>query len=447
MMKTKLLALALLMMVGCEKDKTAPEVETGGSGNSAPATPNETEQPVGDSDAGATAAAGAGGAAGSAGADAGASEAGAGGQGGAADREIRYGAYGYFPSNVTEAEAEKAYEAWKKSFVEDCGTSGLRVKADDPSETLAEGMAYGALLSASWGEQKTFDGLWKYYASAAQLSDAAKGIKSGLMGWRVWSDACAQSQVDAGVPGQSALDMAMALVIASCHWPDGDYLKSAERLIGSIKTNLTTKVADGVVLKTADDEDPACMRPGYFAPGYYRVFASVDEANAKFWNGMADDAYTFLSNAADPTTGLVPEWAPNSSAACGSENDFVGYDAIRTTWRVATDYAWFGESAAKTWLKKQLTWFDGEVGAAQLGALHNGFGTDGTDLVGAKGEANSGYVGALAAGTLAMSQKQSDAYYGVLLDVEPTNDESYHAVTGRALYLLLGANKLSAGCY
>jgi len=369
------------------------------------------------------------------------------GHGGAAGHELAYGRHGYFPKTVTAKDAKAAYETWRDAYVDDCGEAGLRVGADDPSETLAEGVAYGALLAAAWGDRETFDGLWQYYRKAAEVSDETKELKLGLMGWRVWSNACKFAEVDAGAPAQSALDMAMALVVASCHWPDGDYLASSRRMMRSIKTALTTRTNDGYVLMTADDEDPGCMRPGYFSPGYYRVFAGLAEGDPAFWSSMAADAYVFLDRAANPTTGLVPEWASNEDGSCPNEDDFVGYDAVRTTWRVTTDYAWFGKGDAQAFLARQIEWFDDAVGAARLADLRSGFFTDGSEVLGEPGAADSGYVGAVASGAAGVSQKLSDAYFEVLLNEIGDNDDSAHAATGRALFLALGANKLSSGCY
>lgn len=370
----------------------------------------------------------------------------AGGSGGAPAVTPVYGEHGYFPSTVDADDAEQAYAAWKTAHVEACGANGVRVLADDPTETWAEGVAFGALLAVGAGDRTTFDGLLTFYEKAAAISDEKKGTTSGLMGWRVWSDPCELSEVDPGAPGHSALDMTMALVQASCVWNEPSYLTSAGAMMAAIKEHLTADADGRTILMSADDEDPACIRPGYSAPGYYRVFAGIDTANAAFWNGMADDWYDLLPDVAHPTTGLVSEWAAAGAAVCGSTNDYVGYDAVSAAWRVATDYAWFGGSDAEGWLSQQIGWLDAEVGAEQLADVQSGFFVDGSEILGAPGGADAGYVGAFAAGAVGVSQALSDDYHAVLMDLPKANDGGVRAATSRALYLLFAANRFSRGC-
>ena len=154
-----------------------------------------------------------------------------------------------------------------------------------------------------------------------------------------------------------------------------------------------------------------------------------------------------LSQATDPTTGLVPDWSAIGSSTCSEATSYVGYDAIRTHWRLATDYAWFEVGAAKEWLQRVTTYVGDEVGVDRLMDVQDGFFIDGSELLGDPGMANSAFLGAIAVGTLPFDQELSDQYHGVFLGVPSANDDSYYTVTARALSLLLSVNKFSPGCY
>ena len=386
-----------------------------------------------------------------------ATEAGAGGTGGDSGGEppVSYGGgtlvgakHGYFPTTVTKADAESAFETFRDQYVVDCGANGLRVTTEGTNETLSEGIGHGALLAVGWSDRDTFDGILTYYKKAVAASDAKKLAKHGLMGWRVWGDACTFQEVEPGAVSGAELNMAMALLQAQCRWGGNEYYYAAMDIMDAIRKHMTAEVPEGTALLPSDmDEFSGCMNASYSAPAYYRVFAKAQAAQAAFWNRMADDSYVFLEAATNPSTGLVGDWAAVGGSACSEATDFVGYDAIRTHWRMATDYAWFGTASAKSWLERVTAWTDTAVGTAKMMDVQDGFFSDGTEILGDPGLANSAFVGAFALGTMPISQKMSDSYHTVFADVPPGNDSSYYSEAARAVYLMLSANKFSPGCY
>jgi endoglucanase len=359
------------------------------------------------------------------------------------------GEYGFFPATVTAEDAQAVFDTWKAAYTESCGENGIRVRADNAAETVSEGIGYGALLTVAWDDHATFDGIWTYYRKAAAASDAQKGVTHQLMGWKVVSDACAPNVADPGAASDADLDMAMALLQAECRWGGGGYLSGATTIIASIKAHMTSQVASGIALLPGDNwgGPTPCMNPSYFSPGYYRVFARAVPADAAHWNAMAEDTYTFLGLVSHASSGLPVDWASNGSGGCGNATSWYGYDAARTPWRIATDYAWFGTPAAKTWLDKITLWLEGSVGAAGLADVKDGFNNDGSGVLGPAGMANSTFVGAFASGALATSQATSDAFHQAFLAIPSGNDNSYFKLTTRALYLLLATRSFSAGCY
>lgn len=379
------------------------------------------------------------------------------GSGGAANEQppVSYGGgtlvggeHGHFPSTVSEADAQSAFESWRADYVVSCGDAGLRVRGERDGETLSEGIGHGALLAVAWDDQATFDGIWTYYRNAAAASDAKKGAEHGLMGWRMWGDACAFTEVEPGAASYADLNMAMALLQAECRWGGSAYYYGALAVADAVRRHMTAEVAGRTVLLPSDMSDGAgCMNSSYSAPAYYRVFARAQPEQAEFWSAMADHAYVLLGEASHASTGLVPDWAAVSGASCSEATDFVGYDAIRTHWRAATDYVWFGTPEPQSWLEKVTSWVRTEIGVEQLPNLQDGFFADGSEILGAPNQANSAFLGAIAVGAIPVDQETTDAFHAVFRDVPPANDHSYYTMTARALYLLLSVNKFSPGCY
>ena len=52
------------------------------------------------------------------------------------------------------------YNIWKTNFVTACNNGRYRIKFDNPSETVSEGIGYGMLLSVYAADKTLFDGLW-----------------------------------------------------------------------------------------------------------------------------------------------------------------------------------------------------------------------------------------------------------------------------------------------
>jgi hypothetical protein len=60
-------------------------------------------------------------------------------------------AYGLKPQNAKAADAQKAYNTWKANFLTPCSNGRYRVKFDNPSQTVSEGIAYGMSFTRFFG--------------------------------------------------------------------------------------------------------------------------------------------------------------------------------------------------------------------------------------------------------------------------------------------------------
>ena len=335
---------------------------------------------------------------------------------------------GATPATVSATDAQTAYQSWKTNYLETCPNGSVRVKFDDPAQTVSEGIGYGMLLSAYYGDKISFDGLWQYYTSHTN--------GNGLMNWKI--QGCTSITTGQNGATDAELDVAFALVVADKQW--GGYTTAATSLITKIKTYETAIVGGLHILKPGDAFGGAtCTNASYFSPAYYRVFAAVVPADAAYWQNMARDTYIQLAANANPITGLVSDWqrADNGTpgdAGCGANFAFQGkrysYDACRTPWRIGIDYLW-GHTGAKPWLDK-LTAFVQGTAVGGIANVKDGYEQNGT-LTGQYH--NVPFVGGFAVAAMANGQTAANTFATDLKTINPQYD-GYFGSSLRALYML-----------
>src|SRR6186713_2901801 len=85
-------------------------------------------------------------------------------------------AMGFTTGVLTSHELRAQYNEWKTRFVERCDQGDARIRYPERgNETRSEGVGYGMVIAAYFGDQATFDGLWDFYQRASA---------NGLMNWR-----------------------------------------------------------------------------------------------------------------------------------------------------------------------------------------------------------------------------------------------------------------------
>jgi endo-1,4-beta-D-glucanase Y len=260
--------------------------------------------------------------------------------------------FGIMPTNLPtsgtygkSSDVGTKYNAWKTAYVENCGTDKARVKFDDPSMTVSEGIAYGMLLAAYAADKDLFDRLWAYYKNFRN--------SNGVMHWKI--SGCNSVNQQNGAT-DAELDAAMALIVASKQWTTSttphNYKTDGVALINAIKNKETN--ADGT-FENGDMWKPACRNPSYQAPAYARAFKKFMAENGSnqdaFWDNVATKTEALLSANAHATSGLNTNWCtpagPPSSSCSGSGTapDKFGYDACRAPWRQGVDVIWWGTTA------------------------------------------------------------------------------------------------------
>lgn len=340
--------------------------------------------------------------------------------------------------SLTTHELRAQYEQWKQNFLDDCGGSmRVRYPENQGEDTRSEGVGYGMVISAYMGDQATFDGLYAYWQRFAN---------NNLMNWRTFD--CGNNS-EAGSASDADVDAALGLIIADLQW--GGYAAAATSLISSIRTVEMLSCNGRDLLDPGSDGafgSCGCMNPSYFAPAYYRAFASYDTAGAALWNKAVTDAYATLGDIQNAQSGLVPAWSSANSAQAqncnfqvaggGNQNEYQS-DAARVPWRIATDLAWAGSQESRSFLSPMLNWVNTAnrlahvvdrftlAGAALPPFVQNGGGDNNTPLnnatLDATGRRSTIAMGAFATAGIAGNQAQVDSLVGAWTSLYRAGDD------------------------
>jgi hypothetical protein len=287
-----------------------------------------------------------------------------------------------------------AYNQWKARFVV-AGTGGLKViRPEDNNDTVSEGIGYGMLIAVYMNDKTLFDGLWGYWKANPAVAP--------LMVWNNTGGAGSETDADE--------DATFALLMASRQWSGGTYASDALNMMHAVLAN---DVSGAFIKGGSNYTASAPTSPSYFAPAWYRVFATVDSANAAAWNALATNVYTLLSNISGTsvTAGLYPAWCGNNctvAASNGGANDLLyQYDSHRIPWRIGLDACWNSTASAKAYVAHTTNFFSnvsstgvGRIfdiltpgsGQAASGSLTNSASIIGTAAVGAMSPATEPFL-------------------------------------------------------
>lgn len=230
-----------------------------------------------------------------------------------------------------------------------------RIKFDDNSYTVSEGIAYGMIFMVYFSDNTTsyqsqFDKLWKYYQSHLD--------GNGLMNWKI--QGFTSNVAGSGGATDADEDAAFALAMAYYQFGNESYKTAASSLIAKIRQY--EFASDG--MHYPGDQWTSPKNPSYVSPAAYEIFKIFDSSNSSFWATAISKNYTLLAANQNATTGLPSGWSNESgSAQANSTYSFTGfdYDATRAPWRWAWAYAWYGHSQASSLLAKLGTWVNGKI--------------------------------------------------------------------------------------
>ena len=225
-------------------------------------------------------------------------------------------------------------KAFLTDYVQHSGTDAGRViRRDQGGDTVSEGQAYGMLIAARLGDEKSFGQIWTWTKKNLQQP-------SGLLAWR-WE----KGRIVDDMPAADAdLDAARALILAGATFHDRAYTSVGSTLGGHILDDMTAVTPDGRILLPgpwAQGSGPWSYNPSYAAPATFEDMARAtkDPRWQELVRGSRAVTGKILAASALPS-----DWAqvkmdgqvvplPSATGSAGTVQ--YGYDAGRLAVRYA----------------------------------------------------------------------------------------------------------------
>jgi endo-1,4-beta-D-glucanase Y len=348
-----------------------------------------------------------------------------------------------------------AYNEWKKTFANN--GAGPVIRPENNNDTVSEGIAYGMLIAVNMNDKSTFDNLYTYWKG--KKGDGSS--TAGLMTWCQSTGGNACSSLG-GSATDADEDAAFALIQAGKVF-GGTYASDAAGLISDIwakdidsANNLPTYGSHATNSTTSNPTNPS-----YFAPAYYRIFATIDTSHA--WGTVASNSLSAI-NALAGTNGLVPAWCTNKCTAAGSggvyqQDTIYQYDAHRVPMRVGLDYCWNATPAAKTYTDKITNFFatNANAGVNGIGRIFDLYTPASGSPAAGSAPNSASIIGTAAVGAMASPSAAgsflNDAYQGVFdmvtrgklapVDTAGKTPYSYYNATVGMLTLLMMTGNFS----
>ncbi|MEV4143859.1 glycosyl hydrolase family 8 [Amycolatopsis sp. NPDC049691] len=265
------------------------------------------------------------------------------------------------------------------AYVEDIGNQDVRT----------EGMGYAMMISVQLGHKQEFDALWNFAKTKMQLQSGPEQY------YFAWHTDTTGKIIDTGVAPDGDQWIAAALDFASGRWGDGtgtyDYGRQAQQILHAMwhesdhggvdmfdrKSFLPTFSPPGAVGFTD---------PSYSLTGFYKVFAAADPADGDLWDKAYTAGENLLQNAANPVTGLAPDYAnfdgtpylrPTETVTDNAYDHNFQEDAWRAIANANVDASWYGVKPWETRYSDTLEhFFQGQGVSTYVSRYH----LDGTPL-------------------------------------------------------------------
>jgi endo-1,4-beta-D-glucanase Y len=202
------------------------------------------------------------------------------------------------------------------------------------NDVRSEGMSYGMIISVQLDKKEEFDKLWRWARNRMYVTS---GQLAGYFNWQMSSS----GQV---IGGPSAPDgeeyFAMALVLASERWGDGEGILNYGQQARTLLADLTTKGAFNRDSHLVTFGPTCCYDytdPSYVLPAFYEKWACFDQQTRGFWQSAVTAARQHLRAAPHSETGLAPYLANFDGSPHPSGPDF-NTDSWRVVGNIMMDY-------------------------------------------------------------------------------------------------------------
>ena len=252
-------------------------------------------------------------------------------------------------------------------------------------DVRTEGLSYGMMIAVQMNKKKEFNAIWnwsKTYLYHSSPTDPSYGFFS----WQAKTNGQVLSQYIAP-DGESYY--VMALYFAANRWGNGkgiyDYKTEADRLLTDMRhranikgqlfstwrgSNRVFTVTAGplfdakhkMVLFSPSSERGAFTDPSYHLPAFYELWARWGPPeDSNFWMQAAAASRNFFPLAANPVTGLMPDYANFDGTTVTNHWSrrpaIFGYDAFRTAGNWSMDWSWWHKDPREQELSDKLQAF------------------------------------------------------------------------------------------
>jgi endo-1,4-beta-D-glucanase Y len=267
----------------------------------------------------------------------------------------------FAPSQILNA----TWLNYKNQYLE-AGTSRT-LDTTRQNVTTSEGESY-TMLRAVWaGDKPVFDNSWTW-----TKDNLAHKSGDHLFSWlfgKQQNGVYAVLTAEGGdtTASDADTDIALSLLFAYARWQDHAYLGDARVIMQDIWDKEVITI-NGTPYLVADNKEKietgptALIDPSYLNPAAYKIFGEFD--NSHPWSALVTSSYAVLNKSIDmslsgkKSAGLPPDWiaidkttGALSVPQTQSDTNF-GFDALRVPYRLALDYAWFGDARATSTLAK-----------------------------------------------------------------------------------------------
>lgn len=252
-------------------------------------------------------------------------------------------------------------------------------------DVRTEGLSYGMMIAVQMNKKAEFDAIWNW-SKTYLYHDSPTDPSDGFFSWQAKTNGEVMSQFVAP-DGESYY--VMALYFAANRWGSStgiyDYKAEADRLLINMRhrapitgqlfsswrgANRVSAVTAGplfdarhkMVLFSPSTERGAFTDPSYHLPAFYELWARWGPAaDRNFWMAAAAASRDFFPRAANPTTGLTPDYA-NFDGTVVSNRWNKGavnfrFDAFRTAGNWSVDWSWWGKDVRERELSDRLQAF------------------------------------------------------------------------------------------
>jgi endo-1,4-beta-D-glucanase Y len=286
-------------------------------------------------------------------------------------------AFGALPTAINLEGVQTLYNNFIANYyVEDASGTLARIEWADGNaahigKTVSEGIGYGMLITLWQSDQARFHKLYSYYRASSDTT------LTGLMHWAMDGFNGADFSYGTGAASDADLDVALALFHAYKKWGNQEYFDRAVLIKEAVKKYFFAKPTDGYLLMPGDRMSVP-YNPGYTSLVLFRLMKAIDQeflgttawqTEGSYvgappydynWDLVFNANMNLLMVSQDQATGLWPDWCDANGVPWTTDprtqGDKFYLDAVRTPWRVALDYLWYGDATSKAMSDKFTTW-------------------------------------------------------------------------------------------